>query len=155
MKRVAWQLSTRVMKRYEIWYLAQACKRYLKDEVIESLGAPSDIRQLAQHLWDVNVKAIQVFYPGDPKFPGQPGEDYKIKEDEPCPEWNEEDFRPLQVIAAANCYLCNIIGRISDPARYVIESLIFRCTTALPGWEKTEWGAPRPSRMPGLHVHAA
>jgi len=102
--------------------------------------------EVAQMLWDENVRAVRIKYPDTDALPGPIGEDYKItQQDFSGALWQRID--PVQVIKACDCYeyqSCEDPDYYQTEAAAFIRSLRKRAINYLPGYDEAEWGAPKP-----------
>ncbi len=103
--------------------------------------------EVANMLWRENIKSVSHRYPGESSatLPGPVGEDFVIEADA-FPAFSH--FDPLQVLQSIACFsyqTCEHDEWEDSEAFAFCEALKSAAIHALPGYDKTVWGAPEPN----------
>ena len=156
-------MSAYMVNRHHITYLVAAamshriCRdglRWRHAGVSQQLRAMDYERaaEIAQMLWDENLKSIESRYPDSKKsrkLPGPIGEDYEIRPADLERCWME--FDPLQVIMSIHCLeyqSCEHPEWPDSEAYAFLKALEHQAINAIPGFEDCKWGAPEPEDGP-------
>jgi hypothetical protein len=105
---------------------------------------------VANMLWRENIKSVAYRYPGDKTsatLPGPTGEDFAITAAD-FPAFSH--LEPVQVLCSLACYeyqTCEHPEWEASESHTFCEALRHAAISALPGYDKAEWGAPKKFRI--------
>lgn len=101
---------------------------------------------IGQVLWNANLRSINARYPDtvtDPsRMPGRIDETYIYAHSKDYPFDMIESVQVLQSIACLEYQSCEFDGWGKSEAHAILEALKSAAIHALPGYDKTVWGAP-------------
>lgn len=102
--------------------------------------------EVAQLLWNENIKSIHGRYPDTVESREYPGadDDYEIRPGDVKNLWDEID--PVQLLKSIHCYeyqSCEHDEWKTSEARAIMRALESEAIQALTGYSEAEWGAPK------------
>ena len=126
-----------------VWDVNRQANTYKR----EQLSYSDDVQnaRVGQMLWDENIKSVSHRYPEDTRetLPGPIDCDYVYNTQAQARFFGNLDM--CQILSACDCYeyqTCEHDEWPESEAKAYIDALRKRAYSALPGYDKAEWGAP-------------
>lgn len=142
-------MSAYVVSREHVVYLAKVAEwltrrkfgfsyRYNDKRV-----KPGPVEDIAQLLWDENIRSVEYRYGTEDSLPGPVDENYKVGRVSSGPLMGMDYAQAFKSIHCLEYQSCEHPGWEGSQAYALLQAMSGALARVLPGYEEAAWGAPK------------